>query len=42
MAKIAGKSTAIKKTSFGRKKEGVQKKKRNKHESVKEYQGQGK
>jgi hypothetical protein len=42
MAKIAGKGTAIKKTSFGRKKEGVQKKKRNKHESVKEYQGQGK
>ena len=42
MAKIAGKSTATKKTSFGRKKEGVQKKKRNKHESVKEYQGQGK
>ena len=42
MAKVASKNTAIKKTSFGRKKEGVQKKKRNKHESVKKYIGQGK
>ncbi len=42
MVKVTGKNSAIKKTSFGRKKEGVQKKKRNKHESVKEYRGQGK
>ena len=41
MVKVTGKNSAIKKTSFGRKKEGVQKKK-NKHESVKEYRGQGK
>ena len=36
------KNSAIKKVSFGRKKEGVQKKKRNKHESFKKYIGQGK
>lgn len=42
MAKAINKNSSIKKISFGKKKEGIQKKKINKHESVKEYRGQGK
>ena len=41
MAKPGKTSTGIK-GSFGTKKTGVQKKKRNKHESVKKYNRQGK
>lgn len=40
---MAGKSLKeSRKVSFGKKKTGVQKKKRNKHESVKKYNRQGK
>lgn len=40
MAKPGKTSTGIKR-SFGKKKTGVQKKKRNKHESIKAYNKQG-
>jgi hypothetical protein len=40
MAKVTNK--ANKKQAFGTRKTGVHKKKRNKHESVKAYKGQGK
>lgn len=41
MAKTSTSKTQ-RKVSFGKKKTGVQKKKRNKHESVKKYNRQGK
>lgn len=41
MAKVGKPTKEQRKVSFGKKKTGVQKKKRNKHESVKAYNKQG-